>query len=122
MVLRRVREVVQGVATACGVTAELEITRLTPAVINDADVASVVRAAAEAVVGPENVLSGGRTMGSEDAAYFMQDVPGCYFFVGSANAERGLGAPHHNPRFDLDEGALVLGVAVLMHALVHYLS
>ena len=122
MVLRRVREVVQGVATACGVTAELEITRLTPAVINDADVASVVRAAAEAVVGPENVLSGGRTMGSEDAAYFMQDVPGCYFFVGSANPERGLNAPHHNPRFDLDEDALVLGVAVLMHALAHYLQ
>ena len=122
MVLRRVREVVQGVATACGVTTELEITRLTPAVINDADVASVVRAAAEAVVGPENVLSGGRTMGSEDAAYFMQDVPGCYFFVGSANPERGLNAPHHNPRFDLDEDALVLGVAVVMHALAHYLQ
>ena len=122
MVLRRVREVVQGVATACGVTAELEITRLTPAVINDADVASVVRAAAEAVVGPENVFSDGQTMGSEDAAYFMQDVPGCYFFVGSANPERGLNAPHHNPRFDLDEDALVLGVAVLMHALAHYLQ
>jgi len=121
MVLRRVREVVQGVATACGVTADLEITRLTPAVINDADVASVVRAAAEAVVGPENVFSDGQTMGSEDAAYFMQDVPGCYFFVGSANPERGLNAPHHNPRFDLDEDALVLGVAVLMRALAHYL-
>ena len=121
MVLRRVREVVQGVAAACGVVADLEITRLTPAVVNDADVASVVRAAAEAVVGPEHVLSGGRTMGSEDAACFMQDVPGCYFFVGSANPERGLNAPHHNPRFDLDEDALVLGVAVALHALAHYL-
>jgi amidohydrolase len=121
MVLRRVREVVQGVATACGVVADLEITRLTPAVINDAKVTDVVRAAAEAIVGPENVLSGGRTMGSEDAAYFMQDVPGCYFFVGSANPERGLGAPHHNPRFDLDEDALTLSVAVLVNALAHYL-
>ena len=122
MVLRRVREVIEGVAAACGVVADLEITRLTPAVVNDAGVTSVVRAAAEAVVGSEHVLSGGRTMGSEDAAYFMQDVPGCYFFVGSANSERGLGAPHHNPRFDLDEDALVLGVAVVMHALMHYLS
>jgi amidohydrolase len=60
-------------------------------------------------------------MGSEDAAYFMQDVPGCYFFVGSANEERGLNAPHHNPRFDLDEEALVLGVTVIMRALAHYL-
>ncbi len=120
-VLRRVREVIEGVAAACGAAAELEIVSLTPAVINDAEVAEVVRAAAEAVVGPENVSSGERTMGSEDAAFFMQEVPGCYFFLGSANAERGLNAPHHNPHFDFDEDALVLGVAVLMHALAHYL-
>ncbi len=121
MVWQRMREVIEGVATACGAEAELEIDALTPAVLNDGKVVEVVRAAAEAVVGPENVFSGERTMGSEDAAYFMEDVPGCYFFVGSANAERGLDAPHHNPRFDIDEGALPLAVATLMHALAHYL-
>ena len=120
-VLRRVREVIEGVAAACGTEAELEIIPLTPAVVNDVRVTEVVRAAAEVVVGPENVSSGERTMGSEDAALFMQEVPGCYFFLGSANAERGLDAPHHNPRFDFDEDALPLGVAVLMHALAHYL-
>jgi metal-dependent amidase/aminoacylase/carboxypeptidase family protein len=60
-------------------------------------------------------------MGSEDAAFFMQEVPGCYFFLGSANAERGLDAPHHSPRFDIDEDVLVLGVAVLLRAIAHYL-
>jgi len=120
-VLRRVREVIEGVAVACGAEAELEIVPLTPAVINDGEVAEVVRAAAEAVVGPENVSSGERTMGSEDAAFFIQEVPGCYFFLGSANAERGLDAPHHNPRFDFDEDALPLGVTIFMHALAHYL-
>jgi amidohydrolase len=120
-VLRRVREVMEGVAAACGAQAELEITPLTPAVTNNADVAQVVRAAAEAVVGPENVSTGERTMGSEDAAYFMQQIPGCYFFLGSANAEKGLNAPHHNPGFDFDENVLPLGVAVFMQALAHYL-
>jgi len=120
-VLRRVREVIEGVATACGATAELEITPLTPAVINDAHVAEAVRAAAEAVLGPENVSTGERTMGSEDAAYFMRQVPGCYFFLGSANAQKGLNAPHHNPSFDFDEDALPLGVAIMMQALAHYL-
>ena len=120
-VLRRVRQVIEGVAVACGATAELEIIPLTPAVVNDAEVTEVVRAAAEAVVGPEIILSGERTMGSEDASLFMQDIPGCYFFVGSANAERGLDAPHHNPRFDFDEDVLPLGVAVLMQAVAHYI-
>lgn len=121
MVLRRVREIVKGVATACGAEAELEIIPLTPAVINDAGVVEVVHAAAEALIGPENVASDVHTMGSEDAAFFIREVPGCYFFLGSANTERGLNAPHHNPRFDFDEGALPLGVAVMMQALAHYL-
>ncbi|OQY22513.1 MAG: peptidase M20 [Anaerolineaceae bacterium 4572_32.2] len=120
-VLRRVREVIEGVAAACGAEAELKITPLTPAVVNDAEAVKVVRAAARAVVGPENVFSGKQTMGSEDAAFFLREVPGCYFFLGSANAERGLDAPHHNPRFDFDEGALPLGLAVMMNALGHYL-
>ena len=121
MVLRRVREVIEGVAAACGAEADLDIGSLTPAVTNDAGVAEVVHGAAQAVVGPENVSSDVQTMGSEDAAFFMQQVPGCYFFLGSANAERGLDAPHHNPRFDFDENALPLGVAVMMQTLAHYL-
>jgi len=120
-VLRRMVEVAEHVAAACGASVDLEIDHLTPAVVNDAEVSEVVREAAEAVVGPENVASGERTMGSEDAAYFIQEVPGCYFFVGSANAERGLDAPHHNPHFDFDEAALPIGVAVMTEAIMRYL-
>lgn len=121
VVLQRTREVIEGVAAACGAEAELEIQALTPAVINDSEVTQVVLEAAKAVVGPENVGSEERTMGSEDAAYFIQEVPGCYFFTGSANPEKGLGAPHHNPQFDFDEEALVIGLATLMQATAHYL-
>jgi len=120
-VSRRMRELIENVAAACGATADFEFTVLSPAVINDPEVTEVVRAAAEAVVGPENVISGERTMGSEDAAFFMQEIPGCYFFLGSANAARGLDAPHHNPRFDIDEAVLPLGVAAIVQALAHYL-
>jgi amidohydrolase len=120
-VLRRVRELFEGTAAAHGASTDLEIRHLTPAVVNDPGVTRVVRASAEAVVGPERVSSGERTMGSEDAAYFTQEVPGCYFFLGSANPERGLDAPHHNPRFDFDEGVLPIGVAVMVEAILHYL-
>jgi amidohydrolase len=120
-VLERMRTVIDGVAEACGVRAQLEFMPLTPAVVNDVTVARVVRTAAEAVVGPDHVIDDERTMGSEDASLFMQDVPGCYFFLGSANLERGLMAPHHNPSFDIDEAVLHTGVAVMMHALACYL-
>jgi len=120
-VLARTREIIEGVAAAHGATADLIIKSLTPAVINDESIAEVVLGAAEAVVGPENVSTGEQTMGSEDAAFFMEEIPGFYFFLGSANAERGLDAPHHNPRFDFDEGALPIGLAVMMNAVAHYL-
>ena len=57
-----------------------------------------------------------RTMGSEDMAFMMQEVPGCYFFIGSANGEKGLDAPHHHPRFDFDERALLRGAGLMAAA------
>lgn len=122
LVLERMHALVKGITASFGAQAELEFSALTPAVINDPAVTAVVRAAAEAVVGSEQVLPAERTMGSEDAAFFMQHVPGCYFFVGSSNPQRGLIAPHHNPRFDIDESALRIGVAVMMQAVAHYLG
>ena len=62
-----------------------------------------------------------RTTGSEDAAFFMQKVPGCYFFLGAANPQRGKVFPHHSSRFDFDEEALVYGVAILKRVAKHYL-
>jgi amidohydrolase len=120
-VVRRMHEMLQGVGAACGVEVALKIESGTPAVINAAEVAEVVRVSAGVVVGAEKVLDAYRTMGSEDAAFFMQAVPGCYCLVGSANAERGLDAPHHNPRFDIDEDVLPLAVETLMGTLRHYL-
>lgn len=116
-VLRRVREVVENVATGCGGSSDLEITHLTPAVVNDPEVVEKVREAAQAILGSANVTAGERTMGSEDAAYFTERVPGCFFFIGSANSERGLDAAHHNPHFDFDEDALPIGVAVMAEAI-----
>lgn len=46
-------------------------------------------------------------------AEYLARIPGCYFFVGSANRERGLEAPHHSPSFDFDEDALEVGARTL---------
>lgn len=112
VVLERVRALVTGMAPAMGVAAQVEIQPLTPAVVNDPDAVALVREAAAAIVGAENVVQV-RTMGSEDMSEFLNRVPGCFFFVGSADAARGLDAPHHNARFDFDESALVTGTAIL---------
>jgi amidohydrolase len=46
----------------------------------------------------------------------MDDIPGCYFFVGTSNAERGITYPHHNARFDVDEAAFPIAASLLAQA------
>jgi amidohydrolase len=121
-VLKRFEALCQSVAAGMGVEADLQIDMLTPAVVNDAAAAGLMQQVAGEVLGEQNVFDGFRTMGSEDMAYFMQEVPGSYMFLGAANAERGLDFPHHNPRFDFDEGALSLGVAILAETATRFLG
>lgn len=116
MVHQRVRDICEGIARAMGCEATVEITQMTIAVDNDPRLSERIGAIAAHLVGAENVRRDVRTMGSEDMSLFMDDIPGCYFFVGSANAERGLNAPHHNPKFDIDEAALPIGAALLAQA------
>ncbi len=120
LVVQRFEQIVTGVAQAleCPATIKFEVT--TPAVSNHAEMAAQVRGLAQDLPGVTSVVSDERTMGSEDMAYMMNTVPGCYFFIGSANAGQGLDFSHHHPRFDFDERALVTGAALMARAAAQY--
>jgi amidohydrolase len=120
--LRRLREVVDGIAATFHLQAEMRMTDTCPACINDAGMTELVRLVAGRVVGHPNVIARTKTTGADDMALFLNAVPGCYFFVGSANAERGLASPHHSPTFDFDERALGLGAQVLASAALEFLE
>ena len=112
-VLRRFEEIVRGIAAAFECEAQIELTPVSPAVVNDPAVTQRVQEMAGKLL-PDNLISSDeRTMGSEDMSYILQQVPGCYIFMGSANTELGLDAAHHHPRFDFDERALPRAVALL---------
>lgn len=119
LIYRRILEMARNMATAFGCEAGMETVAIVPAVVNDPQVVDVVRAASAGVVGVENVV-GGRDMASEDMGQILEEIPGCYFFVGSRNEEAGYHYPHHHPRFDFDERALVTGVATMAAAAGRY--
>ena len=122
MVLRRFEALCTGVAAAMEVEVDLKVDLLTPAVINDPDTTALMRRVVKETLGADNVESDFQTMGSEDMAYFLNEVPGSFLFLGSANAERGLNYPHHNPRFDIDEAVLPLGVGILAETATRFLN
>jgi amidohydrolase len=120
-VLERFQQVVEGVAEAMGCQAEVDMRSLTPAVINDPQVAARVQAVAARVLPDSELSTNFSTMGSEDMAFMMQEIPGCYFFLGSANPEKGFDAPHHHPRFDIDERVLPRAAALMAAAAAEFM-
>lgn len=112
---QRVEEIIAGICQSHGASYDLNYWRMYPPVINDSRVTDLVRSVAETVIEtPTGVVPECQTMGSEDMAFFLEEVPGCYFFLGSANTELGLNYPHHHPRFDFDETALGMGVEMFV--------
>ncbi len=121
-VLERFQQVVEGVGTAMQCQVDCQVQSISPAVVNDGGLAGQVRTTASQLLPDCQVEANYRTMGAEDMAFILQKLPGCFFFIGSANPAEGLDAPHHHPRFDFDERALVHATALMASAAWDYLQ
>jgi len=121
-VLRRFEQIVRGVAVAFECEADIELNPVSPAVVNDAAITQRVQEIAKSLLPDNQISSDERTMGSEDMSFILEQVPGCYIFIGSANTARGLDAAHHHPRFDFDEQALPRAAALLEACTRSYLK
>ncbi len=87
--------------------------------INDPRAVELITQAASSLIGAQNVLPQIATMGAEDFGCFTDIAPGAMFSLG-ARIE-GDERQHHNPRFDIDEGSLPIGTAILAEATLRYL-
>jgi amidohydrolase len=119
-----VERVIRGVTEAMGATYDLSYKRHTPPLVNDQAMCDLVFECAAEVLGRDNIVTDEsvRTMGGEDMSYFLERVPGCYFFLGTRNDARGFVHPHHSARFDIDESALALGVEIMTRVARRYLT
>jgi amidohydrolase len=117
----RLRTIAEQTASALNCRVEIEVNHYTDPVTNHPDVVRTMERAFRNIGKSEDHFVVERTMGAEDVCEFMTDIPGTYFFLGCANAARGLDYPHHHPRFDFDEDALPDGVALLSAAVGEYL-
>lgn len=117
----RIEAIVSGICASHGATYKLDYLKLYPPTINDPKITDLVRAVATDIVEtPLGIVPECQTMGGEDMSFFLQQVPGCYFFLGSANPDRSLAYPHHHPRFDFDETALSTGVEMFVRCVEKY--
>lgn len=123
LIRHRFAEIIAGVCHSHGARYDLDYWQLYPSVVNDRAIADLVRSVAEHVVEtPAGIVPKCQTMGGEDMSFFLQEVPGCYFFLGSANESKDLAYPHHHPRFDFDETALGMGVEMFVRCVEKFCS
>ncbi len=116
----RVIELAKGVAEAYRAELTSEWFEGTPAVVNDEASVERLKRVAGRIVGEENVLEQRPIMGGDDMALWLQQARGVYFFVGTRSGD-ATGYPHHNPRFDIDERGLEVGVSVLASGVIDLL-
>ena len=64
----------------------------------------------------------GSRLGCEDFGYYLEKVPGAFWFLGTGNAEKDTQHPWHSPLFNIDEDALVNGVALQAALAYRYLE
>ncbi|MVO99253.1 M20 metallopeptidase family protein [Paenibacillus lutrae] len=110
----RVEEIVESTCRMYGAQAEMDYRLGYPPLVNDAaEFQRFVQVASE-LLPAENVRTLEPVMAAEDFAYYLERIPGCFIFVGAGNPEIGASYPHHHPRFDLDERAMLTAGKLLI--------
>ncbi len=113
LIKSRIKAICEGTAASHGAAIELDYQDGYPPTVNDPAMTDVVAQAARQVVG-DGVGEPFRSMVGEDMSYYLQEIPGCFFFLGSAKAGHKVPVPHHSAHFDFDERALAVGASVFV--------
>lgn len=119
-VIERFDAIVSHIGEAMGCSVNCEIRRLTPAVINDAALAEMVTQTAIDIFPESQIDNTYRVMVSEDMAFLMEKVPGCYFMIGASDPHKDTHFGHHHPRFNIDEEVLSNGAALMAAAALKF--
>ena len=120
----RVKEVAQSIAKANRCEAEVSFPGNDyPPTINDAGCWQLGKSAAKEILGEENLIEmPDPIMGGEDFAYYTEEVPGCFSFLGVGNPDIDAVYDVHHPMFKVDEKALSLGTAIHVNTAIKALE
>nr|WP_068674757.1 M20 family metallopeptidase [Oceanobacillus sp. Castelsardo] len=121
LVEKEIRSIVKGIANANQANCEIDFLRGYPSLFNHPEETATVDRILKGVFNEEEIVALEPTMGAEDFAYFLKEKPGTYFRVGSRNESESTHYPHHHPKFDIDERALLNIEKAFIKIISHYL-
>ncbi|HEY4652598.1 MAG TPA: M20 family metallopeptidase [Pontibacter sp.] len=110
---QKIKKLAETLCESMGGSCDIDIKNGYPFLQNDPELTGRARAAAELYLGEENVVDLDLWMGAEDFAYYSQEVPACFYRLGTRNEARGITSGVHTPTFDIDETALETSIGLL---------
>jgi amidohydrolase len=110
---KAITALVHDLTKSMGGSADLEIRKGYPCLVNHEALTAMSKEAAVEMLGEDMVHDLDMRMTAEDFAYFAQAVPACFYRLGTSNLEKKLGAPLHTSRFDVDEDCLKIGASMM---------
>ena len=122
-VAKQIETVIRGITQAYGATYDLDYHFGYPVAVNDAAVTESFRQSAIKILGEDKVgIAAKASMGAEDFAYYMLEVPGTFIWIGIRNPEKGICQEIHHPKFDVDEEIFRTIPAVYAQAILDLLK
>ncbi|MEY2687843.1 MAG: putative hydrolase YxeP [Pseudomonadota bacterium] len=118
---QRITEIAHAQAAVFGATAEVDYQRRYPMLCNHPTESAFCERVIRNWLGDEGVIADEPVTGSEDFAFFLEKVPGCYVFIGNGEGENG-GCMVHNPGYDFNDACLSTGASYWVRLAQDYLS
>ena len=84
-----------------------------PTVYNNEALNTAIKKIALEFMGDKNVEETEMRMGAEDFGYYSQQIPGCFFRLGTANKAKSITSGVHTPKFNIDESAIEIGIGIM---------
>ncbi|AOT68969.1 M20 metallopeptidase family protein [Geosporobacter ferrireducens] len=119
---KRIENLIKGVTSAMGGEYAFKYVKGYPPTINDSHMTNLVFRAMQHVLGNDALIAPTSALGGEDFAFFATKVPSAYFWLGCRDRTIPFeeAAPIHNPKFNPDEKALPIGVALMVQAALDF--
>src|ERR1035437_2800476 len=107
------KKLAEDIAHQMAGSCDFRIDRGYPFLVNDENTTNRARAAAEIYLGKENVEELPLRMTAEDFAFYSQQIPSCFYRLGTGNKKKGITNGVHTSTFDIDEQALEIGAGLM---------
>lgn len=118
----KITEIATTVAQQLQGKCEVEIRKGYPFLSNNETLTEEAIKSAKEFLGNDNVIDLDLRMTAEDFAFYSQEIPACFYRLGTANFEKGITAGVHTPQFDIDEKALETGMGLMAFLALKQLS